>query len=264
MTPFHFLHLTDPHMPPPGGLVFGRDPAPRLAAAIADIAARHGPDSVAPAAFAVLTGDLVRDGEPEAYARLREVLAGLPCPAHLLLGNHDDRAAFRAAFPEAPVDANGFVQQALATPIGRCLMLDTHEPGRPEGRLCERRLGWLADRLAEEAGPVLLFLHHPPMPAGIPGMDRSALQDAEALWQVLAPHRPRIRHIFHGHLHRPMAGSWRGIPLSSLRGTAFQVALESMPGKIVTSGREAPCYALVRVLGEDVVVHTRDLPEAAT
>lgn len=267
MPPFHFLHLTDPHLPPPGSTVFGLDTAPRLAAAIADIAGRHGPGSAAPAGFAVVTGDLARDGEPAAYARLREMLAGLPCPAHLLLGNHDSRAAFCAAFPEAPVDPHGFVQAALPSPAGLCLLLDTHEPDRPEGRLCPLRLGWLSERLAEEgtaaaAAPVLLFLHHPPLPVGIPAMDAIGLADSEALWEVLAPHRARIRHLFHGHLHRPIAGSWRGIPLSSLRGTGFEVALDFAPGRVEAGEGGPPCYSLVSVQGDDLVVHTRDLPPA--
>ena len=262
MEPYFFLHFTDPHVPPPGGRVQNSDPTPGLSAALADAAARHAPGGPMPAAFAVFTGDLVRDGEPDAYARLREMVRGLPWPVHLLLGNHDDRSAFRAVFPGAPVDENGFVQQAFATPAGTCLMLDTHAPGRPDGELCARRLGWLAARLAESTGPVLLFLHHPPLPVGLPVMDGMGLQDADALWNTLAPHRARVRHIFHGHLHRPIAGSWRGIPLSSLRGTAFAVLLEHDPTKVAVSRREAPCYALARAAGEDLVVHTIELPDA--
>jgi 3',5'-cyclic-AMP phosphodiesterase len=262
MAPFCFLHFTDPHLPPPGGAVLGDDPAPALAAALADAVERHGPDGPLPASFAVVTGDLVRDGEPAAYTRLREVLEGLPWPVHLLLGNHDDRRAFRDAFPEAPVDEAGFVQQAVPTPAGTCLMLDTHAPARPDGELCARRIAWLAARLGETTGPVLLFLHHPPLPVGIPFMDGMGLKDADALWGALAPHRGRVRHIFHGHLHRPIAGSWRGIPLSSLRGTAFAVSLDQQPGKAAVSHLEAPCYALARALGDDLVVHTVELPDA--
>lgn len=260
MPPFHFLHLTDSHLPPPGELLYGCDPAPRLAAAIADIAVRHGPGSAAPAAFAVLTGDLVRDGEPVGYARLRAMLAALPCPAHLLLGNHDSRPAFRAGFPEAPVDRYGFVQQALPTPAGLCLFLDTAETGQAFGRLCPARLAWLAERLAESTGPVLLFLHHPPFTVGLPAMDAIALRDPVALWTVLAPHAPRLRHLFHGHLHRPIAGHWHGIPTSSVCGTAFRVPLEFTAGTVRPTGREAPSYAVVRATDCAVVVHTRDVP----
>ena len=36
MSPFCFLHFTDPHLPPPGEAVLGGDPAPGFAAALAD------------------------------------------------------------------------------------------------------------------------------------------------------------------------------------------------------------------------------------
>jgi 3',5'-cyclic AMP phosphodiesterase CpdA len=265
--PVHILHLTDLHLPPPGEKVHGTDTAPRLAAVLADIAARHGPGGGMPAPdFAVITGDLTRDGEPAAYARLREMLAGLPCPVHLMLGNHDDRAAFRAAFPEAPVDADGFVQQAVDSPAGLCLMLDTLEQGRPEGRLCARRLAWLADQLAGSGErPVLLFLHHPPMPVGIAGMDGMGLTDAPALWAVLAPHRARIRQILHGHLHRPIAGSWHGIPIFSLRGSAFDVALDLAPPprRLSVETGAPPCYAVIRATEDAIIAHTRTLPPPA-
>jgi 3',5'-cyclic AMP phosphodiesterase CpdA len=261
--PFSFLHLTDPHLVPAGQRLYGLDPAERLRAAVADIVARHGPNGPAPAAFALLTGDLAHHGSSEPYALLREILAPLPMPVHLLLGNHDDRAAFRAAFPEVPVDRHGFVQSAFATPVGRFLLLDTHEPGTAAGVLCARRLAWLAERLAEAGdAPVFLALHHPPARSGIAGMDRIPLRDAEALWEVLAPHRARIRHMFHGHLHRPFAGSWRGIPFSSLRGTSHQVALDLAERTTVPGSHEPPAYALVRASAEEVVVHTHDFLDA--
>lgn len=259
--PFAFVHLTDLHLVPPGAPpLYGLDPAARLRAAVESIALRHGPDGPAPAAFAVATGDLTHEGEPEAYSLLREILAALPFPCHLLLGNHDDRAAFRAAFPRAPVDAGGFVQRAVDTPAGRFLLLDTKEPGTHAGRLGAARLGWLAERLAEDGGarPVFLFLHHPPAASGIAGMDRIPLLDAEALWGVLAPHRARVRHVFHGHLHRPFSGSWRGVPFSSLRGTSHQVALDLSERATVLGSHEPPAYALVWVTPDEVAVHVHD------
>jgi 3',5'-cyclic AMP phosphodiesterase CpdA len=258
MGTFDVIHLTDLHILPPGQRNYGLDPAERLAFAIASIAERHGPGSAAPAACAIVTGDLAHHGEPAAYAELGRLLDPLPMPVHLCLGNHDDRANFRAAFPAHPVDADGFVQQAIDTPAGRLLLLDPHEPGTPAGRLCAVRLGWLADRLAESDAPVLLWLHHPPFAVGIGHMDGIPLLDADAFWAVLAPHRARLRHLFHGHLHRPLAGSWRGLPCSSLRGTSHQVWLDFAPRDNVPGSHEPPAYAAVRVSGEDVVVHSHD------
>ncbi|HEY4253864.1 MAG TPA: phosphodiesterase [Roseomonas sp.] len=254
MQPIAFLHLTDPHVAPPGETLAGQDTGARFEAAVTAIAARHAWGGDAPAAFAVITGDLTRDGESAAYARLATLVARLPCPAHLMMGNHDSRIAFAEAFPQAPRDPGGFIQHAFATPAGRCILLDTLEPGAPHGTLCARRLGWLADRLAEEDGPVLLFLHHPPLPVGIPGMDAIALRAPEALWAVLAPHAGRIRHIFHGHLHRPIAGSWHGIPLSSLRGTAFEVRMHG--GKPAIEPDAPIDYGYVRADADGIVIHT--------
>lgn len=257
MTHFTFVQLTDLHLQAPGTLLYGRDPWIAFRAALADIAARHGPAGPAPAQCVIVTGDLAHQGSVATYRALRDALAELPMPAHLMLGNHDDRAAFRAAFPEAAVDAHGFVQAAIPTPAGRLLLLDTHEPGEVAGRLCARRLGWLADRLAEEDGPVLLFLHHQVVRLGL-ALDRVGLRDAEALWAVLAPHRARVRHLFHGHCHRPLAGSWRGVPFSALRGTHHQFALDFDAAVPLCGLYEPPAYAVVRLTGEDVVVHTHE------
>jgi 3',5'-cyclic AMP phosphodiesterase CpdA len=259
---FRFVHLTDLHLVAPGRRLYGFDPGARLQAAVESIAARHGPEGAAPAAFAVATGDLAHDGEPEAYAELREVLAALPFPCHLLLGNHDGREAFRAAFPEQACDAAGFVQRGVETPAGRFVMLDTKTEGTHAGRLCPQRLAWLEAELAGQAGPVFLFLHHPPAAVGIAEMDRIPLLNPDELWEVLAPHRARLRHIFHGHLHRPLAGSWRGIPFSSLRGTSHQVSLDLAERATVGGSHEPPAYALVQVTEEAVVVHTHDFLDA--
>lgn len=255
---FDFIHITDLHILPAGQTNYGLDPAERLRMAVESIAERHGPQGIAPAQFVIVTGDLTHHGQPEAYAQLREILEGLPMPFHLMLGNHDERDAFRAAFPEQPVDENGFVQQAIEDDAGLFLLLDTKAPGTHAGELCAQRLGWLAARLAESTGPVFLFLHHPPVAVGISRMDRIQLQDAAGLAAVLAPHRTRIRHMFHGHLHRPLAGSWMGIPFSSLRGTAHQVALDLSERDQAPGSHEPAAYALVRLSEEAVIIHTHD------
>jgi hypothetical protein len=79
-----------------------------------------------------------------------------------------------------------------------------------------------------------------------------------ALADALAPHRAKIRHMFHGHLHRPLGGSWLGIPFTSLRGTSHQVALDLSERDSTPGSHEPPAYALVRVSEESVVVHAHD------
>lgn len=252
--PFKFIHLTDPHFVAGDGLLYGLDPRARLAAAIASINDAH-----ADAAFCVVTGDLAHWGEPGAYVRLAEALGRLRIPFHLLLGNHDGRAAFREAFPAVPVDSDGHVQRAIETPLGRFVFLDSNEPGASWGVLCERRLCWLAATLAErpEERPSI-FVHHPPFGVGIRPMDRIALRETARFAEVLMAHPGGIRHLFFGHLHRPVSGSWRGIPFSTLRATNHQVWLDLRDTDAVPGSREPPQYAVVLMEADLTVVHLHD------
>ncbi|HEX4177974.1 MAG TPA: metallophosphoesterase, partial [Rhizomicrobium sp.] len=91
----------------------------------------------APAAILV-TGDLVDLGQPDEYEALKDVLAGTDIPIHFTVGNHDSRPAFRQAFPDTPVDDNGFIQYAFMVDDLRVVMCDTLE-GKDHGGFCEKR-----------------------------------------------------------------------------------------------------------------------------
>src|SRR5262245_6213568 len=109
--------LSDPH------IRLGDDAPDRaLAAAVAAVAALDpAPDAV------LVSGDLADTGDPREYARVRELLAPLPMPYHVLPGNHDDVAALEAVF--GPV--------SYAADVGdlRLVALDSTIPGRGDGRI---------------------------------------------------------------------------------------------------------------------------------
>ena len=44
-------------------------------------------------------------------------------------------------------------------------------------------------------------------------MDNCNLADGEILGEILNSHA-NVKHLFCGHLHRPLHGAWRGIPFS--------------------------------------------------
>jgi len=247
-----FIHLTDTHLVARGRALHGLDPAARLEACVARIAERH-----ADAAFCVHTGDLADRGDPAAYACARELFAALPMPVHAVPGNHDDRDAFAAAFPRAPRDEAGFVQQAFTHDGVTCVLLDTLEPAEGSaGACCERRAAWLAGRLAEAAdGPVLLFMHHPPFDIGLPALDAIGLADAGPFERTVA-RAGNVRHLFFGHAHRPICGQWRGISFSTLYGTSHQTRLDFQRAGRIAYTAEPPAYAVVLVQGDQITIHT--------
>jgi len=248
------LQVTDTHVVEDGGTIYGIDPAARLEACVAHINAHH-----ADARFCVLSGDLTNQGTPGAYRVLKAILDDLAVPYHVMIGNHDERSALLAAFPETPRDSNGFVQYVLETPAGRLLVLDTVEPGTHGGSFCQERAAWLGDRLAEsgDGKAVHIFMHHPPFPVGLPAMDRMGLDDPGPFVAAIEAHAngAQIRHIFFGHVHRTVSGSWRGIPFSALPSTVHQVALDFETVRPVPKTREPPAYGVILIEAEQTLVH---------
>ncbi|MAO55107.1 MAG: phosphodiesterase [Rhodospirillaceae bacterium] len=253
-----FLQLTDTHFVPPGEKLYGRDPRRTLNAAVADINAHHGD-----AELLVVTGDLTHWGEPDAFANLAQALAPLSMPVELLIGNHDARDVFARYFPGQGRDDNGFVQSVRETSAGPFIFLDTVLAGTHAGHYCETRCAWLAETLASLGDrEVFLFMHHPPFDTGIPASDNIGLQQKNAFRQVIEPHRHRIRHLFYGHVHRPICGSWLGIPTSTLRAINHQVWFD-MEGTKLRGSFEPPAYGVIQVADDRVVVHFHDFMDAS-
>ena len=248
------IHITDTHLVAPGMQLYGLDPRARLDAAIADINRHH-----ADAELAVVTGDLTHWGEVEAYLNFRECMQALRVPYVALVGNHDRRAACLDVLAAAP-RANGFVQGWRDVSGGRLLFLDTLDEASHAGQLCERRLAWCARALAGTPSdrPVYLFMHHPPFEVGVHEMDCIALAERAAFADIVKAHTARIRHLFFGHVHRPISGNWMGIPFSTLRGTNHQVWFDLAPEAPHLASHEPPAYAVVLIGEQSVVVHTHD------
>lgn len=253
-----FIHLTDLHICPKGSRLFDQDTSETLEAAIEDIIAHHSD-----AAFCAITGDLTHNAEPEAYRHLKDLLAPLPMPIHMTIGNHDLRAPAREIL-NLPTDTNCFVQTSIETEIGTLLFLDTVVEGANEGAYCAERINWLRGALKKAAGrPVWLFMHHSPFPLGMPAMDQIQLapQDCNNIAQELKGHD--VKHLFFGHYHRPVSGQWRGIPFSSHRSLMLQCALDLATADEVHGISEEPQYAVCLVEDGLTRVHLHDFSSCA-
>lgn len=229
-----FVHFSDTHIVGPGVRLRDVDTCRTLAQVI-DAVNGLAP----PPAFVLIGGDLVSpDLHPEvksgarkvtdedyesAYALLRELLGRLTAPIHVLLGNHDRRGPFRRVglgertAEEQPyhyvIDADGY----------RLCALDSLVPGEDPGRVGDRQLAWLADRLHEAAGRhVLIAVHHHPVPIGVRWLDDQMLTDAEALWR-LAREAGNVRAVLCGHVHLEHEAVRDGVRVLITPSTCFQV-----------------------------------------
>ncbi|WP_439534769.1 metallophosphoesterase [Polymorphobacter sp.] len=206
------------------------------------------------------TGDLTEHGTITSYQTLKAICDKLPFPVLPALGNHDSRANFCAVFPDSPL-VDGFMQYSYDAGPLRILVLDTLDEGRHGGAFDSVRARWLDARLAEDAKPTIVVLHHPPIDTGNGWMT----EDIDAAWvlrlrAVIERHAHVIR-LVTGHLHRGIVTGWGGSTLAVCPSSAPQVAIDFRSiDPDVPDGRdmivaEAPGFALHYWTGRDLITH---------
>lgn len=193
--------ISDPHITVDSDAAAGR-----LRDAVSHIGRLPTPPDVV-----LITGDCTQNGAPAEYGRFRDLISPLAMPAYVIPGNHDNREQLALSFGAqggAPLD--GFVQYVVDAGPLRLVALDTHVPGRDEGLLCERRLAWLAERLAEEPErPTLIFMHHPPFSVGLAPTDRIGLTNAAEFGALIRRH-PQVEALLAGHVHMTVTRRFAG------------------------------------------------------
>lgn len=212
--------------------------------------------------FVVVSGDLTDFGRPAEYAHLRGMLDALRMPYYLMPGNHDAREGLVEAFPshaylrQAAAPAQDFVQYTVEDHPLRLVMLDTVVPMKSHGELCERRLAWLADRLAEQPGrPTALVMHHPPFATGIGHMDAIGLLRGAPELEALVSRHPNVERILCGHLHRTIFRRFGGTVASTCPSPAHQVALDLREGGPSAFAMEPPGFHLHQWRDGALVTH---------
>jgi 3',5'-cyclic-AMP phosphodiesterase len=251
--------LSDPHVVamPGQGRLAGVDTAEALLRALAAIKELCGQVDLV-----LATGDLTNLGHAHEYAALAAVLEHAPGPIRLLPGNHDDRSALRAAFPDhAYLQGDSpFIQYTEDFGPLRLITLDTTIPGRHDAKLDDVRLGWLAAEMDRAAGrPVLLAMHHPPFETGMTAFDALPFEGREAL-EALVAGRPNIVRVVCGHLHRAVQAQFGGTIASVCPSTAFTYGMQLAPGSRFKPSPEPPGYQIHHWTGGRLVTHTLALP----
>lgn len=215
--PFSLVQLSDPHI---GADWAQGDPTARLAAAVDAVLSVGRPDAV------LVSGDLADHGSDAEYEVVRELLASLRAPLHVVAGNHDDRAVLRGHFDLPGTDGQPVQYSTELGPL-RLVVIDTTIPGEDPGALDSDRLEWLDAELAEAPdAPTIVAMHHPPILTGSPVWDDLGLPSADraALRDVIARHR-QVRRIVGGHVHRTMTGELGGTPVLTVPSTYVQARL---------------------------------------
>ncbi|MBC6441355.1 MAG: phosphodiesterase [Rhodospirillales bacterium] len=250
MTAVQLIQITDLHIyTDPEKRAGGRDTLATLKTVVDRVRA-WTPDLV------LATGDLVDDGNPVAYGRLRPVLHDLERPVAAIPGNHD----LIGVMTEHLADET--ISLAPVHTIGNWSihMLDSTVEGEHHGHFGQDRLDAL-DRALQDAEEehALVVMHHQPAPIGSP-LDSMGLDNADALYDVLDRH-DSVRGLLWGHIHHIHESERNGVRLIGSPSTCVQ--FDSRPEMGFTITDEPPACRRLR-LDDDGSIDTEVVwvPEA--
>lgn len=250
---YTLIHLTDVHAVPAGERLHGSvDSVAGLRAALDAVSAAGLPVD----AF-VLSGDLADQGDEESYrlvdALVAPVARELGAAVVVAMGNHDERAAFRAGLGVSETDS--------VTTVGglRVVALDSSVPGHHHGELGDDQLAWLSGVLAEPAPDgTVLVLHHPPIPSVLPAMDGIGLREPHRLAEVVAGTDVRV--VLAGHTHSASMGVLAGVPVWVGPGSAY--AADTMAPAGLTRAFPSQGYTRVDLRESGVTATVVPIPAA--
>lgn len=192
------------------------------------------------------TGDLVHNGNPDAYAAAKRILSEFRPPLHVTAGNRDERRALRTVFPaEDELQPGSLFRQFRVNgyPV-RLIVLDTLSRADNRGDFCETRADCLAEALeADATRPTAVFMHHPAFEvvASKYPFQFGSRDAIGRLTRVLNGHG-RVVRAFCGHTHRDATGMIGDVPVSSTPSVAVDLRLGDFP----EACRAAPVYQLHR------------------
>ena len=175
----------------------------------------------------LLTGDIANDGDTDEYHMALELLSELKIPMLVIPGNHDHRAAFRAAFSDHDyLPKSGPLHYVVDAQPMRIIGLDTSLEGQHHGAMEPSALSWLANTLQQDSQtPTLVMMHHPPFMSGIPYMDKYRYLEERALGEIFGA-CSNIEAILCGHVHRAMIRRWAGTVVMACPSTTTEIALQ--------------------------------------
>jgi Icc protein len=156
---FSFIHLSDTHVPETRGqVVNGVQPYLKLEDTLDSINQLEVKPN-----FALITGDLVGDGEVNEYRLLKQYTQKLEesgIQALLALGNHDNRDNYREVFKTEVEDDHVYYLREFNGL--RVVVLDSLEYGRNAGSLGKDQIKWLKNVIQTNLSqPTIIALHHP-------------------------------------------------------------------------------------------------------
>ena len=194
----------------------------------------------------LVTGDISQDDSLGSYQYCENVVSALNAPFAWLRGNHDEMKELRES-------GNSFSEHfPTHIRVGNwvVLMVNSQTDGATYGTLSSADLDTLESQLVAFQGrPILVAMHHQPVPVGSQWMDTIALRNNEALFTLLKGY-PQVQAIIHGHTHQARDTVHQGIRVLGVPSTCVQFQPEASS---FTADDRQPGYRRIRLYPDGMI-----------
>lgn len=202
MIDFRIIQITDIHIGGEDQFPFGVNLRANFLNILAEVE-RMNPNLL------VLTGDFCyKEPREDVYTWIRNQIQALGIPFEIIGGNHDDIRMMTMGLLDEDLSNEQSEYYFADELAGRhILYLDS-----ASGTISEEQLSWIQREVERSAGyELLVFIHHPPLLAGVPHMDNEyALQNNEDLLAILQQHIAPVQ-VFCGHYHVDRSVVWKNV-----------------------------------------------------
>ena len=221
-------HISDPHV---GSPFFVPNLMNRVIVELNELA----PDAV------VCTGDLTNEGYRQEFKNWLAYASRIQSPIYTIPGNHDARNVGWVHFEEL-IGERYWVTDVQGI---RIVGADSSEPDINEGQIGRHRYDWLREHLGVDAEVKILAIHHHLLPVPGTGRERSVVNDAGDLLEVLLSAGVNI--VLSGHKHVPYVWRLENMYLANA-GTVASLRVR---------GHTKPCYNVLEIDGDEVKISRR-------
>lgn len=194
----------------------------------------------------LITGDITDNGLVSEVENAAQILSELKYPYYIIPGNHDNLETLWQGFGGAniPAKSEKFQNYVIEGHDVRLIGMDSTIPNAHGGELCEERLAWLAQRLAEApTRPTIIFMHHPPVKCSILETDEDGFIGADKLGKIIGQYE-NIERILCGHIHLTTHTKWNGTIVSTSPGNGMRLGLDLSMKKQSKFYLDSPAFQL--------------------
>jgi 3',5'-cyclic AMP phosphodiesterase CpdA len=216
--------------------------------------------------FVVHTGDVAENPQSSAYKIAAQTFSDLTVPIYYLTGNHDRAKCIRQFLPMGAKEELAGGEEALFYRFFvrgvEFLALDGRGPDEidPHGELPQNQLDYVRNLEGQDGPPLVIFQHFPCLSMNAPWYDRNMLllngQELHQAYRSI----PRLRAVFHGHVHRPMQTIRDGVMYAAGGSIFTQFFAWPNTQKVIFDLEHPPAYQFVHVLPEQTIIHQMTFP----